>query len=189
MEAGQHVQPSQTPEAMLDGLAIPAALVFPIVVAAVAGILIATSDGQLPRPQFYEIAATVIPVLVVAFAVEDRAGRLFKGRRMWIYRAQLFLFLLGGELFAFLGLSGVLRHDARDFALGAVAESQFWNNAIAGGTAAGLIGGFLMIAVLAVGGPGVLIVSRPRLSDDSDELGTLRQRIAALEAAAKESRS
>jgi hypothetical protein len=151
------------------GFVVPVALLLPILAAATTGIVVySSSTSTLPKPQFYEIAATVIAVLVVAFAVEDRADRLFSEANMRVYRAQLFLFLLGGELFAFLGASGVLRGGvtAKEFASGRVAESGSWLNVIAGGTTAGLVGGFLMIAVLAVGGPGLLVVSRPPRAGD-----------------------
>jgi hypothetical protein len=84
------------------------------------------------------------------------------GRTASAYRTLLFFFLLLGETCALAGASGVLRGhlyaESAAFQNGVVAESYVLSDLIAAGTGAGLVGGFVMIAVLAAGGPGWLVV-------------------------------
>jgi hypothetical protein len=119
----------------------------------------------LPVPSFYTTSAQIIPILVVAFAVESRAVSFMAQPQAKIYRAVLFLFLLIGELSALLGASGALRGNGSitdsAFATGYVAASGLLSNVLAGATAAGLVGGFVMVAILALSGPGWLVASRP----------------------------
>jgi hypothetical protein len=165
----QKADPAQTPPRFEEGqFAIPIAFLLPLVLASASAVAVYLSDGiyTLPVQSFYGTAAQIIPILIVAFALENRAVAFLSDPRARIYRAQLFLFLAAGELFALLGASGALRGDisaaSRDFAVGEVAASIPLSNVIAAGTAAGLVGGFTMIAVLALGGPGWILVSRPK---------------------------
>jgi hypothetical protein len=173
-----------------DGLGrnvtIPVSLALPIVLAAIAGIFIYfTDEGVLPVSQFYGTAAQIIPILMVAFALERRAIEFVSDPQARIYRIQLFLFLLVGELFALLGASGALRDPdhPKAFAAGSVG-GQDWSNVIAAGTAAGLVGGFALLTVLAVSGPGWLHLSFRQESSkkaSSPEVAELQQRVRVLE--------
>jgi len=157
-------EPSTTNSAGRE-LAIPVALLLPVVLALAAGAAAFFSGGlfRLPAQSFYGTAAQIIPILIVAFAVERRASALYSDRRTKVYRTLLFAFLCVGELCALLGASGAIRGDISagswEFKTGLVAETEFLSNVIAGGTAAGLVGGFVMTAVVALGGPGWLSVS------------------------------
>jgi len=167
--------------------AIPISLLLPLVLAVAAGIFVYTSDTALPVPGFYGVAAQIIPILMIAFALEGRATEQLSEPQMGIYRAQLFLFLLVGEVFALLGASGSLRGQApkRFFQEGLVAEDYFWSNVIAAATTIGLVGGFAMLTVLALfwGKPGWLRFSFGKRPDEASEaeLQLLRERLASLE--------
>jgi hypothetical protein len=134
-----------------------------VLAAIVAAVLALVSSGDGPAQSFYGTAAAIIPVLMVALAVEGRAADAFEGESGNAYRVLLFVFLLMGETCALLGASGIFRghiHAASTmFQGGAVAESHALVSVIAAGTGAGLVGGFVMIAVLAVGGPGSVTTS------------------------------
>jgi hypothetical protein len=94
-------------------------------------------------------------------------------------RFTLLACLLVGETFALLGASGAFRQpvyctgscpspelaqqENSLFDAGYVAKSSFTTNLIAGGTVTGLVGGFGLIALLAVGGPD-LATLRPKRS-------------------------
>lgn len=122
---------------------------------------------------------------MIAFALENRATELLSDPQMTFYRAQLFLFLLGGEIFALLGASGALRGTIphRYFEEGVVVAHHGWSNVIAAGTTAGLVGGFAMLTVLALfWGPGWVFLSLRRDQGDTDvELTELREKLRALE--------
>jgi hypothetical protein len=128
------------------------------------GVFAATSGGNFfaPVQSFYGIVAGIIPLLIIAFAVEKSSSEFFRQAR--IYRIVLFLFLLVGELCALLGASGALRPPVSDFRKsddpvaaadssfdhGYVAFSQTATNVIIAGTLVGLGCGFLMITAMAV---------------------------------------
>ena len=163
--------------------AVPISLLVPLVLAIVGGLVIYTSDAYLPFPTYYGLAAQIIPILMIAFALESRATDLLSDPQMRFYRLQLFLFLLGGEIFALLGASGALRGEATraEIAQGYVAESFSSSNLLAAGTTMGLVGGFAMLAVLALfWGPGWVFLSFNKSSEES-ELEELRQKIRNLE--------
>lgn len=160
-----------------------AVLLGPIVLAIAAGVSTALIGGPfyLPVASFYGIAAGIIPLLIIALAVETRASEFFKQHTR--YRGLLFLFLLAGELFALLGASGTLREPASAFRYEldpAQAASTHFDagyvaspallTVIIGGTVIGLVGGFLMIASVAVLGPDV--VTRQPSPDRDAEAGT-----------------
>jgi len=132
----------------------------PVVLAVIAGVLVYGLHGELPVAPFYGLAAEIIPILMIAFALEGRATELLSDPQIKVYRAQLFVFLLGGEVFALLGASGALRGGASTYSYtqGYVGAGH-WANVIAAGTAAGLAGGFAMLTVLALSGPGWLFLS------------------------------
>ena len=114
------------------------------------------SGGPAPVHSFYETTALVIPVLIVALAVERPALAIFEGARA--YRIPVFLFLLIGESCALMGASGVFRGgdlwgDSKKFQGGAVASSRLGTDLLATGTISGLVAGFAIIAVLAIFGP------------------------------------
>jgi hypothetical protein len=160
-----------------------AALFLPVFASLGAGVLAALSGttGPLaglegnqpfwdPTLSFYVVAAGVIPLLLIAFAVERRADDYFGPG--WPFRALLLTFLMAGELCALVALSGVLRPfpavptvesmAVADSAFndGAVASASM-TNVLAAGTAGGLVGGFVMIAMLAIGGPTFLRRRQP----------------------------
>jgi hypothetical protein len=160
-------------------VAIPIALLVPLVLAIVTGVLIYSAHGELPVAQFYVLAAQIIPILMIAFALEGRATALLSDPQIKFYRAQLFVFLLGGEVFALLGASGALRGETSTlaYAQGYVGVGH-WSNAIAAGTAAGLAGGFAMLTVLALSGPGWLFLSfRQDPRNVRAELEALREKV------------
>jgi len=75
-------------------LSIPVALVLPITAAVGAALFVAFSRSTyFPSPSFYGVAAQVIPVLLVVFAVERRAVEFLSDPRAKLCRLQLFLFL------------------------------------------------------------------------------------------------
>lgn len=164
-----------TEEKIAKQIAVPLALIMPLGLALIAWALVYQSDAQFPVADFYSLAAQIIPILMIAFALESRATEFFSDPQIKFYRLQLFLFLLGGEIFALLGASGSLRGDVsmRQFSEGLVAKDD-WANLIAAGTAAGLVGGFAMLAVLALSGPGWLFLSfrrdPRRLREEADRL-------------------
>ena len=61
--------------------------------------------GQLPKPGFYEMAAQVIPVLIVALAIEGQAHRLWTNLRT-VYKLQVFLCLALGQIAAIVAAAG-----------------------------------------------------------------------------------
>ncbi|MGA7705816.1 MAG: hypothetical protein WB998_13075 [Solirubrobacteraceae bacterium] len=122
----------------------------------VAALYTYVSGGPGPVHSFYETTALVIPVLILALAVERRALAIFEGQAT-AYRILVFLFLLIGESCALMGASGVFRGDlaadSEKFQGGAVASSSLGTNVLATGTIGGLVAGFAIIAVLAIVGP------------------------------------
>jgi hypothetical protein len=155
----------------------------PLILAIIGGFIVYTSDAYLPFPTYYGLAAQIIPILMIAFALESRATDLLSDPQMRFYRLQLFLFLLGGEIFALIGASGVLRGEVSraELAQGYVAESFSGSNLIAAGTTMGLVGGFAMLAVLALfWGPGWVFLSFNKKPEDR-ELEELREKLRALE--------
>jgi hypothetical protein len=167
-------------------VAVPVMLVVPFALAVAAGAFSYLSDARLPVPGFYELAAQIIPILMIAFALESRATEFLSDPQIKVYRLQLFLFLLGGEIFALLGASGALRGygPARHYAEGLVANSYGLSNLIAAGTAAGLMGGFAMLVVLALSNPGWLFLSfRQDPRDLSREVEDLNQKLRSLQGA------
>jgi hypothetical protein len=151
---------------MIAGMKVrPFVLMVPVFGVAIAlGVLLALSGGGFIAPvqSFYGIVAGVIPLLIIAFAVEKRSSEFF--RQAHVYRILLFFFLLLGEVCALIGASGSLRPPlsafrhysdplkAADtsFDHGFVAFSKTATNVIIAGTVIGLGCGFLMIAMLAV---------------------------------------
>jgi hypothetical protein len=163
--------------------AVPISLLVPLVLAILGGIVVYSSRAYLPFPVYYGLAAQIIPILMIAFALESRATDLLSDPQMRFYRIQLFLFLLVGEVFALLGASGALRGEvtAGEIKQGYVADDFATSNLIAAGTTVGLVGGFAMLAVLALfWGPGWVFFSfRKRPSDQ--ELVELREQVRNLE--------
>jgi len=99
---------------------------------------------ELPDQDYYGTAAQIIPVLIIAFAVE--LGREPRLNTSTLVTVQLFVFLLGGELAALLGASGALGHHANDL--------------LAAGTSAALAGGFVAVALIALLGPEAVMGQR-----------------------------
>jgi hypothetical protein len=102
--------------------------------------------GTLPESSFYEMAAQVIPILIVALAVENRA-HAFWGRISNVYNVQVVVFLAVGELSAIVAASGVI---AEGDAL--VGPTVGISQAMLGATVAGLVAGFVSVLVLALRG-------------------------------------
>lgn len=181
--------PTNSPKVKRDqgrAFAIPVSLAAPVILAVTAGIFIYLTDaGSLPVPDFYGLAAQIIPILMIAFALEGRATDLLSDPQLKLYRLQLFLFLLGGEIFALIGASGVLRGDVRaaQFAEGMVVGSEGGSNVVAAFTTAGLVGGFAMLTVLALfWGPGWIFLSVGRETETETETAEeLRQRLKVIE--------
>ena len=160
----------------------------PLALAILGGAFVFLVHARLPLPAYYGLAAQIIPILMVAFALESRATDLLSDPQMSFYRIQLFLFLLGGEIFALLGASGALRGDASAQMIeeGVVVGEYGWSNVVAAGTTAGLIGGFAMLAVLALfWGPGWVFLSFRR-KPEQQELDELRRQVQRLETEIKE---
>ncbi len=139
----------------------------PLFLAVAAGTFAYFSHETFPVSDFYGIAAQIIPILMIAFALEARATNFLSNPQVKFYSVQLFVFLLGGEIFALLGASGALREPwhPHKFAEGFVAQGH-WTNIIAAGTAAGLVGGFAMLLALALSGSGWLFLSFSQEPDD-----------------------
>lgn len=96
------------------------------------------------------MAAQVIPVLIVAIAVENRA-HAFWGRISNIYNAQIVLFLAIGELCAIVAASGVIADElAESDAL--VGPTPAISQAMLAATVVGLTAGFFSVLVLAFRG-------------------------------------
>lgn len=76
----------------------------PVPLAIVVALGIMQAGPQLPRPEFYETAAQIIPVLVVTLAIENQAHRLW-ARLSFGYKLDVFIFLALGELAAILAAS------------------------------------------------------------------------------------
>jgi hypothetical protein len=130
-------------------------LLLPVTAALVAGLYTGLSAPPEPVHSFYETTAQVIPVLIVALAVESPARAIFEGQTS-VYRILVFLFLLIGESCALLGASGVFRGglsaNSEEFQNGVVADTSWGTHLLAAGTVGGLVGGFAMIAVLTIFG-------------------------------------
>jgi hypothetical protein len=162
-------------------VAVPVMLVVPLALAIAAGAFTYLSNARLPVSDFYGLAAQIIPILMIAFALESRATEFLSHPQIKFYRLQLFLFLLGGEIFALLGASGALRgyQPSHRYAEGLVAHSTGLSNLIAAGTAAGLIGGFAMLVVLALSDPGWLFLSFRQ--NPQDEVERLNRKLQSLQ--------
>lgn len=102
--------------------------------------------GKLPEPSFYEMVAQIIPVLIVALAVENRA-HAFWGRISNVYNAQIVLFLAVGELSAITAASGVVAETNT-----LVGPTPVISQAMLSATVVGLTAGFLSVLVLAFRG-------------------------------------
>jgi hypothetical protein len=124
---------------------------WPLLGAILVGVLIAAIQaGNLPSRSFYGMAAEVIPVLIVALAVESRA-RNFWDRMPNVFNLQIVLFLAVGELSAILAVSGVM--DTSDYYdPGVVGPTVGISYAMLGATVAGLGAGFIAVLVLALRG-------------------------------------
>lgn len=124
---------------------------WPTVVVIGAGIGVASLRyGSLPDPSFYETCAQIIPVLIVALAVESRA-RDFWGKMATAYNAQIVAFLAVGELSALLAASEALSSDEY-YDPGVVGPTLGASYAMLGATMAGLVAGFVAVLVLAFRG-------------------------------------
>jgi hypothetical protein len=104
--------------------------------------------GVPPSTSFYEMSAQIIPVLIVALAVESRAHDLW-AKIPDIYNVQIVVFLAVGELSSVLAASGAF---AADSDLGYVGPTAGTSAAFLAGTVAALVGGFLAVLFLALGG-------------------------------------
>jgi hypothetical protein len=155
--------PSATPEDQLSPWIVIGVSLVPAVI--FIGFVMAFDTFELPGRNYYATAAQVIPVLVVALALEARAQKVFPNDQpaRTALKIQLFLFLLLGEAAAFLGMSGALGGEgtSRDHTHphvngaeeGMVATTDFLSNLLAALTGAGLIGGFLVVVLVAIFAP------------------------------------
>jgi hypothetical protein len=147
-------------------------------IAALALILIvgAVSDvGKLPSRDFYGFAAGILPVLLLAFAWEERAQKAF--RRMGL--RQMIIGTLGvGEVLAVLAVSGTLepaRTAYQDYAEDTLDESHTLAHVIdEGALVAPSFGWSLVLATLvsfslAVSLIGVLSIAFARSDDSADD--------------------
>ena len=110
-------------------------LCLPLVFAIAAILVVVLAPGSnLPDDDFHIAAAQIIPVLLLAMVVEQRTTALWGGRRGRVYGGAIVAFLLVGELSAILQSSDILAQAELAAAL----------------TAAGLVGGFAAVALVAV---------------------------------------
>ena len=107
--------------------------------------------GNLPSPNFYTVAAQIMPVLLVALAVEARLRDVWD-KMPGSYRAQLIATLMIGETIAILAASGVLA-SGRDIDYeeqGIVGPGVGGSRLMAAATACALVTGFLSVIVVAL---------------------------------------
>lgn len=124
---------------------------WPLLAAVTAAVLIATIQaGNLPDEAFYAMAAQVIPVLIVALAVESRA-HTFWDQMPNVFNYQVVFFLAVGELSAILAVSGVMATSEYSDS-GVVGPTVGISYAMLGATVAGLGAGFIAVLVLALRG-------------------------------------
>jgi hypothetical protein len=86
-----------------------------------AALVVMTEVGTLPKPGFYETAAQIIPVLIVALAIEGHAQKLWS-RLRFAYKLQVFFCLALGELAAILAAAGTFAASPRTVARQIVAD-------------------------------------------------------------------
>ena len=115
------------------GLAVP--LLFAL--AAVLVVLLG-GVGELPRDDFHSAAAQIIPALLLALVVEGQANEVWGTREGRPVRGVVLMLLLIGEPSALLETGDILAHDEINAAL----------------TAAGLVGGFAAVVLVALLPPG-----------------------------------
>jgi hypothetical protein len=107
--------------------------------------------GEFPDPDFYSSAAQIIPVLLVALAVESSARELWETVAPWV-RWYTFIVLAAGELAAIVASSGVIANAPEALASPEntyVGPGYWGTNILLGCTVAGLISGFLSVMYLA----------------------------------------
>jgi hypothetical protein len=120
------------------------------VAAAVVAAVVTLTPGPAPVHSFYDTAALVMPVLIVALAVEGRPLKILRGNNA--ARVLMFIALLAGESAALVGSSGVFRGHTRprNFEQGTVATPASLNDLLAVVMISGFVCGFVMLAVLAL---------------------------------------
>jgi len=124
---------------------------WPLALAVGGGLILARIEyGSMPEPSFYEMAAQVIPVLIVAIAVESRA-HAFWGRISNVYNAQIVLFLAVGELSAIIAASGVIADELSETEA-MVGPTPALTQVMLAATVIGLTAGFFSVLVLAFRG-------------------------------------
>lgn len=120
------------------------------VAAAIVAAVVTLTPGPKPVHSFYDTAALVMPVLIVALAVESRALEILRDNDA--ARVLMFIALLAGESAALVGSSGVFRGHTRsmNFEQGTVATPAGLNDLLAVVMIGGFVCGFVMLAVLAL---------------------------------------
>ncbi len=112
--------------------------------------------GNRPSQSFYNAAAAIMPLLVIALAVEKAARDTWSGEFEWFRPALMFVLCIG-ELIAIIGASGVASgfSVADQSSRGLVGPSRTTTVLMAAVTAYSLAVGFLaVVAVAFVGIPG-----------------------------------
>jgi len=106
-----------------------------------------------PNDSYYGTAAQIIPILLVALAIEGRSGRFWSAPGVRLYGGLLLGTLAVGELSALLGATGVFTHDIYDAAGDVIGESDGPTLVLLMVTTAGLVGGFVGVLVVALVDP------------------------------------
>jgi|tagenome__1003787_1003787.scaffolds.fasta_scaffold19482831_1 hypothetical protein len=115
------------------------ALAVPVLFALGAALIVGVGDvGELPRDDFHSAAAQIIPVLLLALVVEGQSNDLWGTPEGRPVRTVVLLMLLLGELSALLETGDILARDELSAAI----------------TAAGLVGGFVAVVLVALLPPG-----------------------------------
>jgi hypothetical protein len=170
-------------------------LVIPALCSVAAVFVVRFAPFGPPNDDYYGIAAQIIPVLLVALAIEGRSGSFWAARGARLYAAVLLLFLVIGELSALLAATGTLTHTLYDAQGNAVGESEGPVLLLITLTTAGLVGGFVGVLLVALVDPAWLgsddvVVSEDRavvpiqvaqvVGERSEESQTLRPSAAWL---------
>lgn len=112
--------------------------------------VVASPWGYFPGPDFYASAAQIMPVLLVALAVESSAHELWASVPTWL-RLYTFSVLAAGEVSAILASAGILASAPEDATQPEpfVGPGLVGTNILLALTVAGLIVGFVSVMYLA----------------------------------------
>ncbi|MGN6371556.1 MAG: hypothetical protein ACTHM1_00975 [Solirubrobacteraceae bacterium] len=118
--------------------------------AAVVAAVVTLTPGPMPVHSFYDTAALVMPVLIVALVVERRALEVLRSNNA--ARVLMLTAMLAGESAALIGSSGVFRGHtgSMSFEQGTVATPAALNALLAVVMIGGFVCSFVMLAVLAL---------------------------------------